>query len=269
MVSVLVTNNNTYVSLADATSYLADSPRTTAWAFLDEDTQKRSVISATREFQKQIFLGTKGALNVVATATVNAGGSGYAVDDVLTVSTGTGVAATVKVLTLSTTAVATVQLTSAGLYSVDPTTTGVATTGGGGTSCTLDLTLETQPLAFPRTGLTDKDGTAVSSTAVPQTVKDALIEQAYLISQDTATEGSTGTADNNKVLSAGAVKIERFRPTAGTRFAAVVQELLSPFLQGLSNLTVPYISGVKDSDGVLITSSFDDVDRYGLSDGFA
>jgi len=269
MVSTLVVNNNTYVSLADATAYLADSPRTTAWAFLDQDTQNRSLLSATREFQKQLFQGTKGALNVVATATVNAGGSGYAVGDILTVSTGTGVSATVKVLTLSTTAVATVQLTSAGLYSVDPTTSGVATTGGGGSSCTLDLTLETQLLAFPRTGLTDKDGTAVSSTAVPQEVKDALVEQAYLISQDTTVEGSTGTADNNKVLTAGAVSLERFRPTPGTRFEPVVQELLSPFLQGLGDLSTPFISGVKDSDGNLVTSQFDDVDRYGLSGGYA
>jgi len=83
-------------------------------------------------------------LNQLTAAAVHAGGggSGYAVGDILTVAGGTArEAAQVRVLTLSGSAVATVAIEYGGLYSANPTTSANAVTGGGGSGCTLDLTL--------------------------------------------------------------------------------------------------------------------------------
>ncbi len=73
-------------------------------------------------------------------ATVAAGGTGYAVGDVLTVSGGTAVvAAQFKVTAISGGAVTTVILWSRGNYTVPPSNP-AATTGGAGTGCTLNVT---------------------------------------------------------------------------------------------------------------------------------
>jgi hypothetical protein len=75
----------------------------------------------------------------VVTATVSAGGSGYVVGDVLTVSGGTQTtAATLTVATLSGSAVATVTISNAGVYTASPTNP-AATTGGTGTGATFTL----------------------------------------------------------------------------------------------------------------------------------
>jgi hypothetical protein len=75
----------------------------------------------------------------VVTATVSAGGSGYAVGNVLTISGGTSTtAATVTVATVSGTAVATVTISNAGAYTAVPTNP-AATTGGAGTGATFTL----------------------------------------------------------------------------------------------------------------------------------
>jgi hypothetical protein len=85
---------------------------------------------------------TAGGVQATATSTVslqtiavNAGGSGYLVGDVLTLVGGTGTAATITVATLSGSAVATVNITSTGAYTVIPTNP-ISVTGGTGTSAT-------------------------------------------------------------------------------------------------------------------------------------
>jgi len=86
-----------------------------------------------------------------ASAVVNAGGTGYAVGDVLEVQDGAGAStckAKFKVATLSGSAVATVTLfEDGGAYSTTPTTTAAATLnigpdGAAGSGCTLDLTMQ-------------------------------------------------------------------------------------------------------------------------------
>jgi hypothetical protein len=75
----------------------------------------------------------------VVTATVSAGGSGYAVGNVLTISGGTSTtAATVTVATVSSGAVLTVTISNAGAYTAVPTNP-AATTGGAGTGATFTL----------------------------------------------------------------------------------------------------------------------------------
>lgn len=79
---------------------------------------------------------TAGHIETVASAPT-AGGSGYAVGDVLTITTG-GTGGTVTVATITGSAVATVSLTTIG--SGYTTGTGKATSGGGGTGATINIT---------------------------------------------------------------------------------------------------------------------------------
>lgn len=79
----------------------------------------------------------------VATVAINAGGTGYAVDDVLTVAGGTlvgGMAATIEVTSVAAGVIDGARLLSWGAYTVDPTTTANAVTGGTGSGATFDLT---------------------------------------------------------------------------------------------------------------------------------
>ena len=82
--------------------------------------------------------GSVNSIGVVS-AVVSAGGSGYVVGDVLTISGGTQTtAATVTVATLSGSAVATVSISNAGVYTASPTNP-ASTTGGTGTGATFTL----------------------------------------------------------------------------------------------------------------------------------
>lgn len=74
----------------------------------------------------------------LSTVVIASGGSGYTVGDVLTLSGGTGTAATVTVATLSGSAVATVTITTLGAYTVLPTNP-VTLTGGTGSGATLTV----------------------------------------------------------------------------------------------------------------------------------
>lgn len=77
----------------------------------------------------------------VATATVNAAGTGYTVNDVLTLDLDQ-IDATFTVNSVSSTgAVTAVELTSAGAYAEDMTGN-LETTGGTGTGCVIDVTME-------------------------------------------------------------------------------------------------------------------------------
>jgi len=79
----------------------------------------------------------------VATATlVNSGTGGtYAVNDILTLNSGTGTKATIRVDTVSAGLIATFTLLTQGDYTAAPALTGVGVTGGGGTGATFNLTL--------------------------------------------------------------------------------------------------------------------------------
>lgn len=59
MPSTLTVGTNTYVTLAEATTYLDDSINASAWAFLDPDDQTRSLISAFRLLEKQSWAGAQ------------------------------------------------------------------------------------------------------------------------------------------------------------------------------------------------------------------
>jgi hypothetical protein len=77
----------------------------------------------------------------VQTMAVNAGGTGYVVGDVVTISGGTStIPAQARVLTAPAGVVGTVAIENSGVYTVAPATSGAATTGGTGTGLTLNTT---------------------------------------------------------------------------------------------------------------------------------
>lgn len=87
----------------------------------------------------------------VQSVAVNAGGSGYVVGDILTISGGTStVAAQVEVLAVSSGAVTEAIVINGGAYTADPTLSGASTTGGSGSGCTLDITMQVAAWATER-----------------------------------------------------------------------------------------------------------------------
>lgn len=107
-----------------------------------------------------LFLSTTGVVGLVAkslglivnsslysatAAAVQAGGSGYAVGDTITLTGGTGFNAVLTVATLSGSAVATATVTYAGFYSVKPSDpVAQGSTSGGGSSATFNITWAAQ-----------------------------------------------------------------------------------------------------------------------------
>lgn len=78
----------------------------------------------------------------ITAAAVNAGGTGYAVDDILTVAGGTAtLTAQIRVTTVSSGVITGVRVENAGSYTARPTLTANAVTGGGGSGATIDLTI--------------------------------------------------------------------------------------------------------------------------------
>lgn len=79
----------------------------------------------------------------VTTAAVNAGGTGYVVGDILTVAGGTSThTATLRVTSVAGGVIDGIQVEQHGAYTVDPTLTANAVTGGTGSSATIDLTMQ-------------------------------------------------------------------------------------------------------------------------------
>lgn len=119
-----------------------------------------------------------------------------------------------------------------------------------------------QALAWPRTGLTDRDGNELDSATVPQAIKDAQAELALSLYLDPQVQTNTGTGLNTKRLKAGSAEIEYFRPTRNARFPTIIQELVGLYLQGSAALVVPAAYGTDE------TSSFTSDVGYGVNEGF-
>lgn len=253
---------DTYASVADADTYLGQSIRAmTAWAALSTAVKEAALVSARRMLDRVSYAGAEAALPGLSAAVLNAGGSGYVVGDVLTIDTGTGVAAQIEVLTESGGAVATFRIIHVGFYSVDPSPlVGAATSGGTGTGATFDLTMAAaQALDWPRAGVG-----GVTATDIPQQIKDAQCELAYELSQDADLEAAADAGgDNVKRIKAGSVEIEKFLAKRSSRFPRPVMELLFGLTEsssgdgaGVGN----YAGGVDEQ-----TSSFDDVTSHDLN----
>lgn len=114
-----------------------------------------------------------------------------------------------------------------------------------------------QALAFPRTGLTDKDGNTLPDDEVPQAVIDGQCELALALAKDSTVAENSSSGSNVKKVQAGSASVEYFRPQSGGRFPAIAQELLSSFLSSsASGLLEPYASGT-DVESNFTDNSYD------------
>lgn len=262
---------NSYVTRAEADAYLEDSARASNWLSVGTDDKNRALISATRQFEQLLWEGDQATLDIIDTVTINAAGTGYSINDVLTLVGGTGLVARFTVLTLSGSTVATVRILDAGLYSVQPGGTADTTTASpaGGTGCTLDTTYKTQTLQWARTGVEDQYDNAVTAIDYPTALKNGLMEYAFDVTQDAELLTSAGTGDNVKIAEAGSAKVQFFRPSGGPDgvgslqpFAPQIMQWIGPLLAG-SSLSAPSTFGTD------VESQFDDCDQNGLNQGFA
>jgi len=125
-------------------------------------------------------------------------------------------------------------------------------------------TSSAQALAWPRSGVVDKEGQAVDSSTVPAFIKEATYEVALRLAEDPTLVDSFSqqTRDNTKRVKAGDVEAEFFIPTKGTPVFEWLLPLLRPFLKGASGIKGNFASGIDN------TSEFTG-GKYDKSEGLA
>ena len=118
----------------------------------------------------------------------------------------------------------------------------------------------TQPLAWPRSGLTDFDGVAVDETEIPWQVPDGAMEYALAVINDATVQSAVSSGSNvqtskltQRVEGAVTVSTETgyFQPTlkSSTRFPTIIHELIGFWLSSTQAPTVPLASGTDVESG--------------------
>lgn len=260
MAHVLIVGKNTYATEAEATAFLESRLRSaTAWAALTS-TVKAAALSSAFYLMEGLpaWRGTKSEVTELATVAIGAGGTGYVVNDLVTLVGGSGTAAIVKVTAVSAGVVTALQLVHTGFYTTTPSGT-LSTTGGTGTGLTVTFTaLDHQPTAWPRTG-TEVDG--AEDDDIPTGLKNAQAQLAYELSQDTELEAASNANANIASMGVGSLQISYFRSETRSRFPTIVWDLLRPFIGGDGSDAAPRAYG---GDG---ESSFSDANPYGIGRG--
>lgn len=121
-------------------------------------------------------------------------------------------------------------------------------------------TVPGQLQAFPRTGVTRRDGTAVDPNATPIEINNGQYELAALLLAKPGLLDQNNADVNIQSVTAGPAGVTFFKPISAGRFPATVQRWLGQFF------ATPSIGGGSASTGTGAESSFDDCDRYGLVD---
>lgn len=88
-----------------------------------------------------------------------------------------------------------------------------------------------QPLAWPRTGVTDADGNPVDDSTIPQQIIDGSIFLAAFIAEDPTLGEAEDTGTNVEEVQAGSARVKFFRPQVGQRFPIILHELFGEFLE--------------------------------------
>jgi hypothetical protein len=110
-----------------------------------------------------------------------------------------------------------------------------------------------QTTAWPRTGLTDKEGEPVATTTVPLEVEFAQYELALELAADPTAADTAVVQSNAKRLKAGSAEIENFRISdeEKTVFPAQVMDLVGLWLASSKDVIVGVAGGTETK------SSFD------------
>jgi hypothetical protein len=201
---------------------------TTAGSYLGAD-QPTVTFSAPDKAAVGGVTATGTTVMEVLSAVVTAGGSGYSVNDVLTVTYG-GQTATFTVATLSTTAVATVTPLTRGTFTA--TTTGAKTTTvapAGGTGATLTITYRVKDITITEQG---SGYTNAADAAI--TFSGGTGAATAVLGTDSGIIGTTGNQENSITMigfltGGSAVQVDilrqvstnRYKVTDGTRTGIV------------------------------------------------
>jgi len=114
----------------------------------------------------------------------------------------------------------------------------------------------TQLLQWPRTGLTDRDGNALSDSVVPQEIIDATCELAVELINNPALASQPDTSSNIKRVKADTVEIEYIRAKNGPRFPTIITELIGLWLSSLgSAYSGPFFGGAENE--TTLSDNFD------------
>jgi hypothetical protein len=117
---------------------------------------------------------------------------------------------------------------------------GAATALAGGTPTTLQ---------FPRSGLTNIDGTPLDPTNVPQVLINAVFEMTALLADDSSLTGAVDSGSNLESLGAGSAKLQFFQPQSqlignATLLPTAVDRLIGRWLAGASAAIAAAVAGV-------------------------
>ena len=113
-----------------------------------------------------------------------------------------------------------------------------------------------QPLAWPRTGVTYADGTAISSTVTPVEIDEACYELAALVLAKPGVADASTQDSNIESVTAGSVNVSFFAPVRIGMFPHSVMRLIRQFLGSSSGLAAG-----SERLGDCNESAFDDCDR--------
>lgn len=105
-----------------------------------------------------------------------------------------------------------------------------------------------QALAWPRTGLTDRDGNEIDDATIPQAVLDGFAEGVELLLGDAKLQAKSGTATNIRRVKAGPAEVEFFDDRRrGTKLPTAVHELVGIFLAGAGGLGITATGTAEES----------------------
>lgn len=243
MAHYLVVGKNTYVTEAEATAYLESRLRSaTLWPALPSTTKLAALSSAFYLLETMwSWKGTKTGVVQVATVSLVAGGTGYAIGNVVTLVGGAGEAAQVEVLTVSSGAIATYRLVRTGYYTTAPSGT-VGVTGGSGSGATFSFTTHAQQQTdWPRSG-TGVD--LVVDALVPEVLKQAQAVLAFELTQDADLETAANAHANTKRMKVSSLEIEYFRAQFIGRFPPLVTDLIADLIDQGSSSGGPVAYGI-------------------------
>ena len=127
-----------------------------------------------------------------------------------------------------------------------------------------DLTTP-QPIAWPRTGVTDKNGETVADSAFPEDLLNGFYELALALGLDPTLQGTASNRNTQRRVKAGDVEVENFAPASaaeqGTRLPFSAHQFLKQFFGG-SGIGFGLASGADEC------SQFDNgQNQFGLTEG--
>lgn len=122
-------------------------------------------------------------------------------------------------------------------------------------------TSPTQDLAFPRTGLSDKEGVALADDQIPPDILAAHSELSMALVSSAGARSGAGTADNVKSITTNKSRVEFFKPgeNIGDDLPDVVQDLAGHLLE-YNNVSLAGTAYGTDADDN--ESQFEDREKF-------